>query len=348
MKYIIYSIILVFLFGCANVTPLSGGDKDTTAPTLINVSPPNQSVQFTQNEIVMTFDETIIINTSEKVVISPFLENDVKVKSNKNKLILSFNNQLEKNTTYCLNLNQLIKDVNEGNLINNLSYSFSTGRKLDTLYIRGKVIDAITLLPVENAYVGLYYFDKKEDSLLFKHRPTFLTKSLKNGEFTITNLPKKPFSLFAIEDLDNNYRFSLPQERVGFFSDSLMPNKDDIEIFLFDQTHSPDSAQPMKSDSSLIEFGLLKVDSLPDTSLVAQLVKNDKVMYESSMTDPLIMDSVKVGRYSLRIIYDENDNGRWDSGHLISKTLPEKIMYHSSEIEIRNNWEIYLTWNTKE
>ena len=58
--------LFVFLFGCANIVPPSGGEKDTAPPKLIFSSPENKTTNFLSNEIVLRFDEYIQIkNLSE-------------------------------------------------------------------------------------------------------------------------------------------------------------------------------------------------------------------------------------------------------------------------------------------
>ena len=44
--------------------------------------------------------------------------------------------------------------------------------------------------------------------------------------------------------------------------------------------------------------------------------------------------------YQLRVILDDNENGKWDNGEFKNKILPEKIIFHTSKINLRKNWEI--------
>jgi len=50
-------------------------------------------------------------------------------------------------------------------------------------------------------------------------------------------------------------------------------------------------------------------------------------------------------KYKFKIIYDTNDNGKWDTGNYIEKLQPEKVIYYSDPITIRSNWDIELKWN---
>jgi intein-encoded DNA endonuclease-like protein len=47
----------------------------------------------------------------------------------------------------------------------------------------------------------------------------------------------------------------------------------------------------------------------------------------------------KSGAYFVRIIYDENKNGRWDTGNVSKGLQPEKIWYDPKELSIRANWD---------
>ncbi|MFT5103991.1 MAG: hypothetical protein ACI86C_001652, partial [Candidatus Latescibacterota bacterium] len=50
------------------------------------------------------------------------------------------------------------------------------------------------------------------------------------------------------------------------------------------------------------------------------------------------------GFYYIRIIFDTNENGQWDSGHFLTRTQPEKILYYPSKIEVKPNWSLNETF----
>src|SRR5690606_22171261 len=45
------------------------------------------------------------------------------------------------------------------------------------------------------------------------------------------------------------------------------------------------------------------------------------------------------GNYSVRVVYDDNNNNKWDTGNLATKTQPEQLWYWDKIITIRPNWE---------
>jgi hypothetical protein len=49
-------------------------------------------------------------------------------------------------------------------------------------------------------------------------------------------------------------------------------------------------------------------------------------------------------KYTLKIIFDDNNNGKWDEGNYLQKKQPEKVIYYMKEINVRANWEIEEDW----
>jgi len=47
----------------------------------------------------------------------------------------------------------------------------------------------------------------------------------------------------------------------------------------------------------------------------------------------------RAGKYFIRIIYDANKNGKWDTGDVKAGIQPEKIWNESKELSIRANWD---------
>lgn len=53
------------------------------------------------------------------------------------------------------------------------------------------------------------------------------------------------------------------------------------------------------------------------------------------------------GKYYIRIVYDDNENGIWDTGNVLKGIQPEKILYYPSLIDIKANWDLIETFNLK-
>ena len=169
----------------------TGGEKDIIPPKLLKTFPENNTINFKETSILFEFDENIAVNKwADHFNISPLTEKPIKYKVKNKTLKIEIENQLKENTTYSIDLNKCIKDVNEGNVLNGLSFSFSTGGILDSLFITGKVLDALTLKPKSNVKVFLHE-SNINDSLSFETKPKYVTKTNENGGFTLNNKTKK-------------------------------------------------------------------------------------------------------------------------------------------------------------
>lgn len=52
---------------------------------------------------------------------------------------------------------------------------------------------------------------------------------------------------------------------------------------------------------------------------------------------------LKPGPYYIRVIYDSNKNGKWDTGSFLGKTQPEEIVYFPDPLDVRANWDVTQT-----
>ncbi|MFO7614012.1 MAG: hypothetical protein R6W71_05160, partial [Bacteroidales bacterium] len=101
---------------------------------------------------------------------------------------------------------------------------FSTGDHIDSLFITGRVINAFDHQPEEGVIAMIYTNDNDTlalDSLPLYVQPKSASRTLKDGSFRINNLPPGEYLLFALEDMNNNYIFDLPNEKIAFL-DSLV------------------------------------------------------------------------------------------------------------------------------
>ena len=47
----------------------------------------------------------------------------------------------------------------------------------------------------------------------------------------------------------------------------------------------------------------------------------------------------------MRLIVDENRNGRWDTGDFDEDRQPEEVYYHPEKFNVKAKWDITETWN---
>jgi hypothetical protein len=76
--------------------------------------------------------------------------------------------------------------------------------------------------------------------------------------------------------------------------------------------------------------------------LIVQLVDNDgKVLYERYTADSPVVDFADLApkQYALRVVYDTNSNGKYDTGNYLLGIQPERVSYSSEIDETRSNFD---------
>ena len=61
--------------------------------------------------------------------------------------------------------------------------------------------------------------------------------------------------------------------------------------------------------------------------------------YQVQEASPVDFQEVTPGMYSLRVVFDSNNNGAFDSGNYLAKTQPERVSYASKLVEVRAGWD---------
>lgn len=92
---------------------------------------------------------------------------------------------------------------------------------------------------------------------------------------------------------------------------------------------------------------LVTVQQMAGKHLIGQLLDgSDKVVKEvRDSTGQLEFFYLKEGKYYLRMIVDDNDNGIWDTGDFEKDVQPEWVYYYPEEIECKAKWDVTRTWN---
>ena len=142
--YLVF-INLIGNSGCAVMVPPTGGPRDTLPPVLVDAAPAHLTKNFSGNHIVLNFNEYVDLdNVQQNLLISPVPKITPVVDRKLRTVSIKLKDTLLDNTTYFFDFGKSIKDVNEGNILKNFNYTFSTGPYIDSLELGGKVILAET------------------------------------------------------------------------------------------------------------------------------------------------------------------------------------------------------------
>lgn len=254
--YFLLSIVLVS--ACASLGTPDGGPYDETPPRVVQAQPENQATNVNRKKISILFDEYIKIeNASEKVIVSPPQTEMANVRADGKRIKIELFDTLRPNTTYTIDFADAIVDNNESNPMGNFTYSFSTGDEIDTMEVSGYVLNAADLEPIKGILVGLYEVQADSltgDSLVpdsFLRTRSFdrVSRTNGSGRFVIKGIARnRRYRAFALQDMDNDFRFSQKSELVAFDTTLFVSTcRPDIRLDTVwrDSTHY-DSIQPVR------------------------------------------------------------------------------------------------------
>src|SRR6218665_1046107 len=208
-------IVLAALNSCADIIPLTGGNKDETAPIPTEMQPVSGSTNIHPTEITITFDEYITLkDPSTSITMSPDV-GPITATQDKKKVTLSWTQPLKEETTYILSLNGTVRDLNEGN-DSIIQVVFSTGSFIDSLQHKGRITSAYSGETIQNATICLY--DK--DSIPFVNQPSYFVRSDKGGNYEFNFIRQNEYQLFAFQDNNKNAKVDLI-ENLAFASESI-------------------------------------------------------------------------------------------------------------------------------
>lgn len=215
LRYILIVACVTAWAGCAIRVAPSGGEKDTTPPKVLKATPDTFATNFNSKTIELEFDEYFQVNDlTNKLVVSPPLENVPETKIKGKKLIISLNNNLRPNTTYNFNFGAAIADINENTPMSNYNYVFSTGSYIDSLTVSGQVKNAFSQ-GVEKEVTVMLYTDTG-DSLPYKSKPAYFAKTDDGGNFNLNYIAPGKYKLFALKETNSNYLYDAEDEQVAF------------------------------------------------------------------------------------------------------------------------------------
>lgn len=307
VAYFFFLVIAIALVQCAKRGNPTGGPKDITPPVLVKSTPDNMSTQFKATKIRLYFDELIKLqDVQEQLIISPPLKYnlDITPQGGAAKYVeIKIKDTLKPNTTYTINFGQSIQDNNEGNPNSFLTYIFSTGDYIDSLQVSGVVKDAFNKQPDTFISVLLYEIDSTyTDSTLYKKPPNYITNTLDSTIiFTLKNLKKGKYAIFALKDESKNNIFDQKTDKIAFLKDTVsLPTDSTYLLKLFKEIPDYGASVPSYAAKNKIVFGyygenkdisIQPLTVLPDTIKTKILKEKDKDTLNFWLT-PFETDSI--------------------------------------------------------
>lgn len=265
-----YLFALIFIFwSCANQLPPSGGDVDRIPPEVIESYPKDRTTNFKENYFEIKFSEYVDrLSVQNAIFISPALKYGFEFSWSGKKLILEFRDTLQQNTTYTVTVGTEVVDINNRNkLAKPYTFTFSTGEKIDTAKISGKVY---TEKPS-----GVMIFAYKNNSNFEPsiQKPNYISQVGANGKYILDGLSDGEYKILAVRDKSQDLFYNSNEDEFGvqfkeIKIDSAKQNYDEINFLLSkEDTIAPKLSSAFMKDRNhlIIEFN----EAIDSTKLTA-------------------------------------------------------------------------------
>ena len=216
-----------------------------------------------------------------------------------------------------------------------LIFAFKHKDKTDTLVVKTK--------------------DMEADSLQIETKPKsnieFEEKLYIRANLPLVDFDKKQIKLIDADSVEMNFKSKLDS-----FQNQVEIVFDKIENSKYQMTILPDAVRDFygntndtikvslktkpKADYSLFDLTITNLDRYP---AIVQLVDDKEKIVKSIIlnnTNQHVFEYVKPGEYFVKVIYDDNANGIWDSGNYLQQKQPEEVIYSIETFELRANWDV--------
>lgn len=225
-QFLIWLFASLVVVSCARVGSPVGGAKDSISPKMTGSNIDSARVNVPRNikALRIDFDEYIQLkDISKNLIISPPIKYSKIIPSamGNKYLEIQWKDTLQANTTYNFNFGNSIVDLNEGNVLPYFNFAFSTGEKLDDLYISGTITDALgneknTEGKDKNLVIGLY---QVKDTMNYRQKPYYISKADADGYFELNYLTPGKYKIIGFDDENSNSIYDTGKENVAFQKD---------------------------------------------------------------------------------------------------------------------------------
>ena len=228
--------------------------------------------------------------------------------------------------------------------VDSLVFQVSNEKYIDTVYtkIRDMKKDSLQINALTK---GTFDVDEK-----FEFTANLPLVQLDSSYVTIINQDSIaiPFT-YSFEKSTNTFSLDFEKEEKQAFNIQLTPNA--IKDFY---DHTNDTLNFRVKTPAFSDLGVMNItiNNLKSYPVIVQLTDNKgevykEIIHQEKDGNSFIFNYLKPSNYLLRVIYDENNNGKWDTGSYLNKLQAEEIIYFPKEIEIRANWDVVETFRLK-
>ena len=194
--------------------------------------------------------------------------------------------------------------------------------------------------------------DNLRDSLNLKAEPTntiALYESFKlKANIPITKVNKDNISIMnkdsvfidfdtKLDTILNHLEINFDKEDNSQYSMTILP---ETVIDFFENTNDTLNYKLKTPDPESLGEARVIIQNATYPIIVQLVDDKSEVKYEKYSTKPEPLDFfyLKPNKYFLRVVFDTNENGEYDTGDFLKKIQPERVSYRKKEVEVRIGW----------
>jgi len=356
-------LICILFYSCANQIYPPGGPIDTEPPFIVDVEPKPNTLNYKSNKFHFEFNEYIDRRSfEESVFISPASVEKPKFEWSGKEVDVILPYQLKENKTYTITIGTDVLDLrNRNRMAESYTLAFSTGDKIDSFYISGKVYDENQPGVLISAYkIDSLGKDTLNPSYIY---PDYTTQTGKDGDFILKNLSEGRYRIFAFKDEYKNLLYDAMIDKAGSYWEDISLNNQNqyyndvrIKLKLFDTTSLKLYDVEAKDINHVIlkfnrninpqSFSLNSVSIFDSVSSMPLKIKGYYIKHNSTNQIKLYTDSMKEDKYFLRIrgVYDSigyNIDSNYNSKTFVSSTEGDTLTPVITSISIKDSTRNY-------
>ncbi len=212
-------------------------------------------------------------------------------------------------------------------------------------------IDTTVLITKKDFEISLQK-DLTNDSLFYSEIIINRSKKTLNDSLNKSKIVRRGEVLLI--DSMNNSEINIPQDTLldfSFVKPVKIKRKPKIVFnkasFISIEGDTSTYQSQALTEKKLNQFGSIRGDvNLPYDSYILQLIDQNNAVVDTLVnTKSYLFQQLNPGTYRIRVLIDENNNGKWDPGNIFLNQPPEPVIFYQNEnnqqeIKLRANWEI--------
>ncbi|GAA4103439.1 Ig-like domain-containing protein [Mucilaginibacter panaciglaebae] len=212
--------------------------------------------------------------------------------------------------------------------------------------------------PIDTTYLRKGRKESFTRNLAFRYGTTQMSQLRSGTDLKVyANMPIEAFdpSLMGLKEDSNLVKFTMTKDTgvAGKVLNIKYPWKQKAAYQLVLQEGAITDIYGDKNKLQVKKFSIATPESYTNLSLkinVPDTARNYIVQLLNEQGDPIRSDVIKqkatltyrniyVGKFRIRVVYDDNKNGKWDSGSIKENRQPENIWAYNKVFILRPNWD---------